>query len=118
MPSMSMWTAIKDPIQGKTPLSRVFWVYGALGSIVVSAAGLVFDSSNELAMRLYALVGLVFSIYVTVATYQCAGNCGSKVLAQFVRVSAVISLLLLPLIAYWVLSGGLDLALGALRDEP
>ena len=118
MPSMSVWTAIKDPIQGKTSLSRVFWVYGVLGSIVVSAVGLLFDSSNEFAMRVYALLGLVFSIYITVATYQCAGNCGSKVLARIVRVSAVISLVLLPLLAYWELSGGLDLALSTLRDEP
>jgi hypothetical protein len=55
---------------------------------------------------------------VTVATYQCAENCGSKFLARFVRVSAVISLVLLPLFAYWELSGGLDLALGTLREEP
>ena len=115
---MSAWTAIKDPLQGKTSLARVFWVYGVLGSILVSAVGLLFDSSNEFAMRVYTLLGIVFSIYVTVATYQCAENCGSKVLARFVRVSAVISLVLLPLLAYWELSGGLDLALSTLREEP
>jgi lipid-A-disaccharide synthase-like uncharacterized protein len=114
----AMWTAIKEPLQGKISLSRVFWLYGVLGSFLVMALGLAFDSSNELAMRLYTVFGLLFSIYVTVATYQCAGNCGSKLLAQFVRVSAVISLVLLPLFAYWELSGGLDLALSTLREEP
>lgn len=115
---MSVWTAIKEPLQGKTSLARVFWLYGVLGSILVSAVGLAFDSSNEFAMRVYTLFGFVFTIYVTVATYQCAGNCGSKVVARFVRLSAVISLVLLPLFAYWALSGGLDLALSTLREEP
>ncbi len=114
----AMWTAIKDPLQGKISLSRVFWLYGVLGSFLVMALGLVFDSSNAWAMRLYTVFGLIFSIYVTVATYQCAANCGSKFVTQLVRVSAVISLVLLPLFAYWELSGGLDLALSTLREEP
>jgi hypothetical protein len=115
---VGMWTALKDPLQGKTSLSRVFWLYGVVGSILVSAVGMAFDSGNQFAMKLYSLFGLIFSIYVTVATYQCAGNCGSKFLARLVRVSAVISLILLPLFAYWELSGGLDLALSTLREEP
>jgi hypothetical protein len=46
---------------------------------------------------------LLFSLYVTVATYQCAANCQSKLVAQLARISAVISLLALPIIAYYSL---------------
>jgi hypothetical protein len=114
---MSLWTAIEDPLRGKTSLSKVFWLYGLLGSILVSAIGLAFDSSNVFAMRSYTVFGLLFSIYVTVATYQCAGNCESKVLAQFVRISAVITLVLLPVLAYLEFTGALDLALANLGGE-
>jgi succinate-acetate transporter protein len=114
---MSLWTAIQDPLRGKTSLAKVFWVYGLLGSVLVSAIGLVIDSGNVFAMRVYTVFGLLFSVYVTIATYQCAGNCGSKSLAQFVRISAVISLVLLPVVAYLELSGALDLALANLNGE-
>jgi hypothetical protein len=112
-----VWTAIKDPLLGKTSLTRVFWVYGVLGSILVSALGLAVDPGNTLAMRMYVAFGLLFSTYVTVATYQCARNCRSKALAWFVRVSAVITLLLLPLLAYWEITGALDLAVRTLSIE-
>jgi hypothetical protein len=114
---MSLWTAIQDPLRGKTSLAKVFWLYGLLGSILVSVIGLAFDSSNVFAMRFYTVFGLLFSVYVTIATYQCAGNCGSKSLAQFVRISAVISLVLLPVLAYLELTGALDLALANLSGE-
>jgi hypothetical protein len=108
--SRSVWTAIKDPLQGKTSLTRVFWVYGILGSILVSAVGLVFDPGNQFAMRIYILFGLLFSVYVTVATYRCAGNCQSQSLARLVRISAIISLVALPVFAYLEFTGALDLA--------
>jgi hypothetical protein len=106
-----------DPLRGKTSLGRVFWVYGVLGSIVVSALGLFIDSGNQFATRLYIVFGLLFSIYVTVATYQCAGNCQSKGVARLVRVSAIISLVLLPVFAYLELTGALDLALSNVSGE-
>ncbi len=114
---MSMWNAIKEPLQGKTSLTQVFWVYGVFGSILVSALGLSVDPSNEFASHASVALGLLFSIYVTVATYQCAGNCQSKTLARWARVSAVISLVLLPLLVYWEITGALDLALSTLREQ-
>jgi hypothetical protein len=48
---------------------------------------------------------------VTVATYRCAGNCASKFWARMARISAVLSLLLLPVLAYLDLTGALGLAL-------
>ncbi|MEA3197484.1 MAG: hypothetical protein QOF32_1536 [Gammaproteobacteria bacterium] len=106
---MSIWSAIRDPLQGKTSLGKVIWGYGLLGSVLYGAVELFLNPANELVMRAYVIGGLLFSIYVTVATYQCAVNCRSIFLRRFVRVSAVISLLLLPLIAYLDLTGALTL---------
>ena len=114
---MSIWTAIKDPLQGKTSLAKVIWLYGLVGSILVSAIGLAVDPGNEFAMRVYIVFGLLFSVYVTVATYQCAGNCQSKFLARLVRLSAIISLLALPVFAYLEFTGALDLAFTTVSRE-
>lgn len=114
---MSVWTAINDPLQGKASLSKVFWVYGILGSVVVSALGLLVDPGNELMMRIYTLLSVLFSVYATVATYRCAGNCASKTLARFVRISAVISLIVIPVFAYLELTGALGGALMMMGGE-
>jgi hypothetical protein len=114
---MSIRDAVLDPLRGKTSLARVFWVYGLLGSVVVSMAGLLIDSGSELIMRSYIIFGLLFSIYVTVATYQCAGNCRSKIVARLARISAIISIVVLPLFAYLEFSGALDTAFISLSGE-
>ena len=111
---VTLMELLREPLAGKTSLSRVFWVYGVLGSLLVSAFGLFIDIGNSFAMRLYALAGLLYTVYVTLATYRCAGNCGSKVLAGGVRVSAVLTLLLLPVLAYLELSGAFDRMLATL----
>jgi hypothetical protein len=111
---MRLWAAIYAPLQGKTSLGKVVWGYGLLGSILLSAVGLFIDSDNGIGMRIYGFFGFIYSVYVTVATYQCAGNCRSKFVAGFVRICAVISLFLLPVLAYWEYSGALDRALAGL----
>jgi hypothetical protein len=108
---MSLLSAVRDPLQGKTSLGRVFWLYGVLGSVLYGALEVFLDPGNEAIMRAYVIGGLIFSIYVTVA------NCRSPALARVVRVSAVISLLLLPVIAYLDLTGALDVALTSLSGE-
>ena len=114
---MSLGSFLKEPLQGKTSLSKVFWLYAVLGSVLVSAFGVTVDPGNELATRMYTVFGLLFSVYVTVATYQCASNCRSKFLARMVRISAVISLLMLPVLAYLYFSGAIGVALVTLRGE-
>jgi hypothetical protein len=110
---MNVGAFLKEPLLGKTPLSKVIWLYGIVGSILYGAIELFLDPSNDFVMRLYVIGGLIFSVYVTVATYQCAANCKSVFLARLVRVSAVITLVLLPVITYLDLSGALTLmALG------
>jgi hypothetical protein len=110
--------AFQEPLQGKTSLGRVIWGYGLLGSVVVSALGVFIDPGNELAMRVYTVLGLLYSAYVTVATYRCAGNCKSVALARFVRVSTVVSVVLLvPLLAYLYFTGTLDVGLQTLGEQ-
>jgi hypothetical protein len=111
-----MWEKITDPLQGRTSLSKVIWIYGIGGSLAVSALGLLLPP-GEAARRGHVILGLAYSIYVTVATYQCAMNCRSKALARFVRLCAVLSLALLPLLAYLDFTGALDLAFAGLLGE-
>jgi hypothetical protein len=115
--SVSLGSFLSEPLLGKTSLSKVFWLYGVLGSVLVSAVGLAVDPGNEPATRIYTVFGLLYSVYVTVATYQCAANCRSKSLARLARISAVISLLMLPVLAYLYFSGAIGVALVTLRGE-
>ena len=114
---MSLGSFLYEPLQGKTSLAKVFWLYGVLGSVLVSAVGLAVDPGNEPATRIYTVLGLLFSVYVTVATYRCASNCRSRYLARLARISAVISLLMLPVLAYLYFSGAIGVALVTLRGE-
>jgi hypothetical protein len=107
---MSIAGFFKDPLEGKTSLSRVFWLYGVVGSFAYGAVEFLLNPENQFAMRVYAIGGIIFMAYVTIATYKCAANCASPALARVARVSAVISLLLLPVIAYLDLTGSLTLA--------
>ena len=81
-----------------------------LGSILYGAIELFLNPENQWVMRLYAIGGLLFTVYVIVATYRCAANSRSPTLARLVRILAVISLLLLPVLAYLDLSGRLTLS--------
>jgi hypothetical protein len=106
------WPAfLAEPLQGKTPLNRVFWLYGIVGSLVYGALEMFLDPGNALVMRLYILGGLVISVYTAVATYRCADNCQSRVWARMARGSAILSLVILPVFAYLELTGALDLAM-------
>jgi hypothetical protein len=107
---MSIESFLIEPMQGKTSLSRVIWLYGVLGSLLYGAIELFLDPSRVGVMRVYVIGGLIFSVYVTVATYQCAMNCRSAAVGRFVRAAAVISLVLLPVVTYLDLSGTLTLS--------
>jgi len=115
---MTLESFLKEPLQGKTSLSRVFWLYGVLGSVLYSALEIFLDPGSEAAMRTYVIGGLILSLYVTLATYRCAMNCRSAFLGRWVRACALISLLLLPVIAYLSLAGVLTFDLPAGERMP
>ena len=100
---------IMDPLRGKTTLGRVIGWYGIVGSLIYSALGLLIDVESERAMQAYTIGGLIFSVYVTVATYRCAASMRTSLGRNLVRVSALLSLALLPVLAYLALSGSLTL---------
>lgn len=108
-PASNRWAFVTDPLRGKTPLGRVIWLYGIVGSLVYSVLGLLFDVTNERALLLYTIGGLLYTVYVTIATYRCAGTVRSGFLRRLVQLSAVLTLLLLPLLAYLSFSGALAL---------
>jgi hypothetical protein len=114
---VNLGSFLKEPLQGKTSLSKVFWLYGLLGSVLVSALGLAVDSGNDLAMRIYMVLSLLFTVYVSIATYQCAANCQSTLLARLARISAVMSLVALPVFAYLYFSGAIGVALATLGEQ-
>jgi hypothetical protein len=97
------------PLQGKVSVSRVFWLYGIVGSLVYGLFEFLIDPGNVVLMRLYSIGGLLYTVYVIVATHRSAVNCKSQRMASFVRISCVASLLILPLIAYLELTGSLSL---------
>ena len=99
---------IQAPLQAKLSVSRVFWLYGVVGSLVYGALEFLIDPGNTFLMRLYTIGGCVYSAYVIVGTYRCAVNCRTTGIARFVRVSCVISLILLPVLTYFEFSGALS----------
>jgi hypothetical protein len=101
---------IKDPLEGKTSPSRVFWLYGVVGSLLYGVLEFFLDPENQVVMRLYTIGGLILTVYVIVGTYRCAKNCKTPWVARAVRISAIISLLLLPVLTYLELSGAVTLA--------
>jgi hypothetical protein len=99
---------IQAPLQGKVSVSRVFWLYGVVGSLVYGILEFFIDPGKTTLMRLYIIGAYVYSAYVIVGTYQCAVNCRTVGMARFVRISAIASLILLPVFAYYELSGAFD----------
>ena len=78
----SLVAFLKEPLLGKTSLAKVFWLYGVLGSLLYGAIELFIDPGNELLLRIYVIGGIIFSVYVTAATYKCAANCKSPAVAR------------------------------------
>ena len=105
---MTLTQFMQAPLQGKVSVSRVFWLYGVVGSLVYGLVEFFINPGNTFLVRLYTLGAYVYSAYVIVGTYRCAVNCRSAGMARFVRISAIASLLLLPILAYFELSGALD----------
>jgi hypothetical protein len=101
---------VKEPLEGKTSLSRVVWLYGFVGSILYGSLELFLDPENQFVMRVYTIVGLIFTVYCIVGTYRCSNNTKSPWLARSARIGSIILLLLLPVLTYLELSGAVTIA--------
>ena len=105
---MKRWRFLLDPLEGRTSIGKVIWLYGVLGSLAYSVIGMPLEPGGP-AWHLYTIGGLLFSLYVTVATYQCARNCKTAFGRWLVRIGAVLTLLLLPVLTYLDWNGALEL---------
>jgi hypothetical protein len=112
-----LWALIRDPLVGRASLATAVWGYGLLGSLLYSALGLGLDTGSTRWLRLYAIGGFLYSVYASVAVYQCAHNARSRGLALFARVSAVLSLILVLLFAYLDATGAFDGLLSSLEAQ-
>jgi hypothetical protein len=101
---------IKEPLEGKTSLSRVIWLYGVFGSLVYGSLELFLNPENQFVMRVYSIGGVIFTAYCIVGTYRCAKNAKTAWGARSARIAAIISLLLLPVLTYLDLTGTLTIA--------
>jgi hypothetical protein len=101
---------VKQPLEGKTSPSRVFWLYGVLGSLLYGSLELFLNPENTIVMRAYTILGLIFTVYVIVGSYRCAQNCKTAWAARATRVGAIVLLLLLPLLVYLDLTGSVTLS--------
>jgi hypothetical protein len=104
---MNFKSFVMDPLEGKISVSRVFWLYGVLGSLVYGSIELLIDPENSVLMALYSIGGFLFTVYVTIGMYRCARNCRTVRMAKFVRWSAIATLVLLPVLLYLDLTGAL-----------
>jgi hypothetical protein len=105
----SRWRWVTDPIRGQTPLARVIWLYGIVGSLIYSAFELLIDPGQERVEQIYTIGGFLYTVYVTVATYRCAARLESPFWRGLTRWSALATLVLLPFLLYLSLSGALTL---------
>src|ERR1700756_1167826 len=105
---MTLAQFLQAPLKGEISVSRVFWLYGVVGSLVYGLLEFFIDPGNPFLIRLYTVGAYAYSAYVIIGTYRCAVNCRTAGMARFVRISAIVSLLLLPVFMYFEFSGALD----------
>jgi hypothetical protein len=101
---------VKEPLEGKTSLSRVVWLYGLVGSLLYGSLELFLNPENQFVMRSYTIVGFIFTVYCIVGTYRCAKNTKSPWMARSARIGSIILLLLLPVLTYLELTGAVTIA--------
>ncbi|HTB89269.1 MAG TPA: hypothetical protein VK743_15010 [Steroidobacteraceae bacterium] len=105
---MTITQFVKEPLEGKTSLSRVIWLYGFVGSLLYGSLELFLNPENQFVMRAYTIVGVIFTAYCIVGTYRCAKNTRYPWVARSARIGSIILLLLLPVLTYLDLTGSLS----------
>lgn len=108
---------ITDPLRGRTSFSAAVWGYGLFGSVIYSALGLFVGPGGTSALRIYSIGGFLYSLYSTVAVYQCARNARSRFVAVLARVSAVLFVVLILVAAYWYATGAFDDLLSSVEAQ-
>lgn len=94
--TLSIW----EPLQGRTPLWKVVWVYGFAVSLAYAGLGLVLPLENAGVSRTYTWIGFLIGLYQLIGLWKCAFNSRSRTWGVLVRISVVASLLLIPVCIY------------------
>jgi hypothetical protein len=96
-----MWTrALLEPLNGKTPLWKVVWIYGFGVSVLYSVFGLVLAPETPLAIGIYGFIGLALGVVQSLMLWKCAYNSRFPSAGRVLRIAVVAGLLLLPLMLY------------------
>jgi hypothetical protein len=89
-----------EPLQGRTPLWKVVWVYGFAVSLAYALIGFALPVENAVVSWAYMLIGLLIGLYQLIALWKCAFNCRSRAWGVLVRISVIASLALIPICIY------------------
>ena|SRR5450755_1225412 len=96
--------ALLDPLQRRTSLARVFWLYGLGGSTAYITVGWLLGPFNFTGAWIYTILGVCVGALQSVMLWRCAFNCSSKPLGRLVRTSVVVGLVLVPAMIYFVIT--------------
>ena len=100
---------IREPLEGRTPLWKVFWVYGFAVNVLYALIGLAIPVTSSVPLRVYLGLGFILGIYQLVALWQCAFNCRTRSTGMFIRASVIASLLFVPVFIYLIVTLPLSL---------
>ncbi len=95
-----MWSALTDPLRGKTSLWKVIWIYGFGVSVVYTVLGLIVVPETPVGIGVYILLGLALGIVQSAMLWKCAYNSRFPSAGKLLRIVAVAGLLTIPLMLY------------------
>ena len=78
-------------LRGKERLAIAFWVYGVLGSVVISFSPLLFINALSLIWVAQAAI-LTYLIFAHVAVWQCAFNADRRMWGVLARCYVIVAL--------------------------
>ncbi len=95
-----MWSALIEPLRGKTSLWKVIWIYGFGVSVVYTVLGGLFVPETAFGIGAYLLVGVALGLVQSVMLWRCAYNSRFPGAGRLLRILVVIGLLATPLMLY------------------
>lgn len=95
-----LWQFFWEPLQGRTRLWKVAWVYGFAVSLAYAFFALVLPLDIAIVSRAYTLIGVFLTLYQLIALWRCAFNSSSRAWGVLVRISVIASLLFIPVCIY------------------
>ena len=92
-----------NPLRGKTSLAKVFW-YSFGANAVFSLFGSVVEPHTRVALTVYYLAGLAIGVIESAMLWQCAPNSRYSILEMIIRGGVFVSLLLVPVFVYLIIT--------------